>query len=199
MNETHYIFCPLEHNYLFEEVTQQWIALPETDFDHLTGFCGLTTIGGTQELIVTSGPDNNKTEIFNFGSWTWRLGNDLPEKSRHHGLSAQYGKSFLVIGREDRDSIFYFNPDTYAWHLLPVTLENNRYWLSAVLVPEKLFLKQKTTRPCCDPNGPGASTYYDYILYSFCLEYIPRLRDLATVVVVPFCWSCRHLTKIFAK
>ena len=106
MNETHYIFCPLEQNYLFAETTKQWIPLPETDFDHMTGFCGLTTIHGTQELSVTSGPENNKTEIFNFATETWRIGNDLPEKSRHHGLSAQYGKSFLIIGGEDRDSVF---------------------------------------------------------------------------------------------
>ena len=121
MNETrtHYILCQLNQNYPFEEVTEKWVNLPGTDFQHETGFCGLTTKDGTQELAVTAGPDNSKTEIFNFGSWTWRLGKDLPEESRHSGRSAQYGKSFLVIGGEDRDSVFYFNPRTYAWDLLP--------------------------------------------------------------------------------
>ena len=85
---------------------------------------------------------SNATDILNLSDGTWRSGSDFPsEREFYYGSSVQYKNSFLAVGGfnfedEDRDEVWYFNPDFDVWERQNVSLSRPRHAMAAMFISD---------------------------------------------------------------
>jgi len=116
------------------------------------GMCGIVTVPSTgeKELVITGGVSGgnaiDSTDIYNFGSGSWRTGPVLP-RGLGGAASVQTDDSFMVVGGWEpsssssnlvSDEIYLFNPaggadNLGSWDLQSQTLTRPRFFHSAFM------------------------------------------------------------------
>ncbi|CAM6054068.1 unnamed protein product [Sphagnum tenellum] len=146
VNSTHVILVGGHSQYtnasLFNIESETWTALPDTLLPVQRVQAGLITHpDGRLEIVVAAGSATNRTQIFSFDTYTWRLGPDFPTGRVYGGSSVPYGDTFLVVGGyvvggSYQSSIYSYHIETGSWLKMPQELAIARQLSAAFFVPD---------------------------------------------------------------
>ena len=103
-------------------------------------YAGVVTYpDGTKGILAAGGLGINSAEFLNLDSMTWEPKKNLPTNISH-GRSVPYKESFLIVSgltsNGYHDSIYYFDPVTDDWDLLPQTVNTGTGIFEAYLIPD---------------------------------------------------------------